>query len=93
MDDIDRIWSCNGFKYGIYKIFDTFWFINIDGDLNIGQKMTPLTTRSFLSLAVNLKEFGPKCLCYNPHGRLFMGIKNYIQNNKLNAIVCLLVFF
>jgi hypothetical protein len=24
MDEIDGIWSCNGLKYGIYKIFDTF---------------------------------------------------------------------
>jgi hypothetical protein len=48
-----------GLKYGIYKIFDTFLFINIDGDQNIGQKMTPLRTRSFLSLLVHLKKFGP----------------------------------
>jgi hypothetical protein len=78
MDEIDRIWSCNGLKYGTYKIFDTFLLINIDGDQNVGQKMTPLKTRSFLSLVVNLKDFGPKCLCYNPHGRLFVGINSYI---------------
>jgi hypothetical protein len=42
MDEIDGIWSCHGLKYGIYKIFDTFWFINIDGDQNIWQKKTPL---------------------------------------------------
>jgi hypothetical protein len=53
--------------------------------------MIPLKIRSFLSLVVNLKEFGPKCLCYNPHGRLFVGTNNYIQINKLDAIVCLLV--
>jgi hypothetical protein len=39
--------------------FDTLWFINIDGDQNIVQKKTPLRTRSFLSLLVHLKEFGP----------------------------------
>jgi hypothetical protein len=59
MDEIDGIWSCNGLKYGTYKIFDTFWFIKINGDQNIRQKKTPLMTRSFLFLVVHLKKFGP----------------------------------
>ncbi len=58
MDDIDGILKCNGLKYGTYKIFDTFWPININGDQNIGQNRTPLNTRSFLFLVVHLKEFG-----------------------------------
>jgi hypothetical protein len=58
MDEIDGIWSCNGLKCGTYKIFDTFWFNNIDGDQNVRQKKTPLMTRSFFSLVVHLKEFG-----------------------------------
>jgi len=33
---MDEIYS--GLKYGTYKIFDTFWFINIERDQNIGQK-------------------------------------------------------
>ncbi len=57
MDAIEIFWSCNGLKYGTYEIFDTFQFINIDGDQNIRQKRTPL--RSFLSLVVHFKEFGP----------------------------------
>jgi hypothetical protein len=32
MDDIDGVLNCSGLKYKIYKIFDTFWLINIDGD-------------------------------------------------------------
>jgi hypothetical protein len=56
MDEIDGIYRCSGLKYGTYKIFNTFWFINIDGDQNIGQKRTPLKIRSFF---VQLKEFGP----------------------------------
>jgi hypothetical protein len=64
MDEIDGIWSCHGLKYGIYKKFDTFLFINIDGDQNMGQKRTPLKTRSLLSLVVHLKKFGPRhCKC------------------------------
>jgi hypothetical protein len=59
MDEIDGIWSSNGLEFGTYKIFDTFWLININGDQNIGQKKTPLMIRSFLSLVVNLKKFGP----------------------------------
>jgi hypothetical protein len=59
MDEIDGIWNCNGLKYGTYKNFDTFWLINIDGDQNIGQKKTPLKTRSFLSLVVHLKNLDP----------------------------------
>jgi len=31
MDEIDGIYNYNGLKYGTYKIFDTFWFIGIDG--------------------------------------------------------------
>jgi hypothetical protein len=61
MDDIDGIENCSGLEYGTYKIFDTFWLINIDGDQNIKQNRTPLRTRSFLSLVVHLKEFGPYC--------------------------------
>jgi hypothetical protein len=38
MDEIDGIYNWSGLKYGIYKIFDTFWLINIDGDQNIGPK-------------------------------------------------------
>ncbi len=64
MDEIDGIYSCSGLKYGNYKIFDTFWFINIVGDQNIGQKKTPLKTKSFLSLVVHLKECGPKFECW-----------------------------
>jgi hypothetical protein len=26
-----KIYNRSGLKYGTYKIFDTFWFINIDG--------------------------------------------------------------
>jgi hypothetical protein len=59
MDEIDGIWSCNGLKYDTYEIFDTFWLINIDRDQNIGQKNTPLKTKSFLSLVVHLKKIGP----------------------------------
>jgi len=59
MDEIDGIWSCNGLKYGTYKILDTFWFINIDGDQNIIQKKTPFKTRSFWSLVVHIKELEP----------------------------------
>jgi hypothetical protein len=29
---MDGIYNCSGLKYGTYKIFDTFIFINIDGD-------------------------------------------------------------
>ncbi len=63
MDEIDGIWSCNGLKYGTYKIFDTFWLINIDGDQKIGQNRTSLKTRSFLSLMGHLKKFGPCDIC------------------------------
>ncbi len=63
MDEIDGIWSCNGLKYDIYKIFDTFGLINIDGDQNIRQKKTPLKTRSFLSSLVHLKKFGLCDIC------------------------------
>jgi len=49
MDEINGIYNCSGLKYDSYKKFDMYWFINIDGDQNIGQKMTPLRTRSFLS--------------------------------------------
>jgi hypothetical protein len=59
MDDIDGIYNCNGLKYGNYKIFETFWLININGDQNIGHNQIPLRTRSFLSLMVHLKDFGP----------------------------------
>jgi hypothetical protein len=51
--------SHSGLKYGTYKMFDTFWLININGDQNIGQKRTPLRTRYFLFLVVHLKEFEP----------------------------------
>jgi hypothetical protein len=47
MDEIDGIWSCNGLKHGTYKIFDTFLFINIDGDQNIGHKRAPLKISPF----------------------------------------------
>jgi hypothetical protein len=40
-----------GLKYGTYKIFDTFWLINIDED-EYRTKNTPLMTKSFLSLVV-----------------------------------------
>jgi hypothetical protein len=63
IDEIDEIWSCNGLKYDIYKIYNTFGLINIDGDQNIRQKKTPLRTRSFLSSLVHLKEFGPCDIC------------------------------
>jgi hypothetical protein len=66
------IWPCKGTKWmklmeskivvskdGTYKILDTIWFINIDRDQNIRQKRIPLNIRSFLSLMVHLKEFGP----------------------------------
>jgi hypothetical protein len=59
VDGINGIKKFSGLKYNIYKIFDTFWLINIDGDQNIGQKMTPLKTMSFLSLVVHLKMFEP----------------------------------
>ncbi len=59
MDEIDGIQNCNGLKYGIYKKNYTFGFINIDVNQSIGQKNTPLRTRSFLSLVAHLKEFGP----------------------------------
>jgi hypothetical protein len=62
MDEIDGIWSCHGLKYGTYKIFDTFLFINIDGDQNIGQKRTPLKTRVhiliFPPFLFDVYEFG-----------------------------------
>jgi hypothetical protein len=57
MDEINRIQNCS-LKYGTYKIIDTFWFININTDQNIKQKWISLKTKSFLSLVVNLKEFG-----------------------------------
>jgi hypothetical protein len=39
MDDIDGIYNRGGLKLILYyKIFDAFWFINIDGDQNIGKK-------------------------------------------------------
>jgi hypothetical protein len=59
MDEIDGIYNCNGLKYGTYKIFDTFRFINIDGDQNIKQNKIPLRTKFFLSLMVHLKFFEP----------------------------------
>jgi hypothetical protein len=59
MIEIDEIWSCNDLKCGTYKIFDTFWLININGDEIIRQKKIPLKTRSFLSLVLHLKKFGP----------------------------------
>jgi hypothetical protein len=44
----------------------------------------------------NVLDMHPKCLCHNPHGRLFVGINSCIQNNmfccKLDATVSLLVF-
>jgi hypothetical protein len=36
-----------------------FQVIIIDGVKNIKQNMIPLKTKSFLSLVVHLKEFGP----------------------------------
>ncbi len=59
MAEINGILNCNGLKYGTYKIFDTFWLINVDGDQNIGQKRILLRTRSFLSIVIHLKKFGP----------------------------------
>jgi hypothetical protein len=59
MDEIDGIKKFNGLKYGTYKKFNTFRFINIDGDQNIEQKQIPLKTKSFLSFVVHLKKFGP----------------------------------
>jgi hypothetical protein len=59
MDEINEIKSFSGLRYNIYKIFDTFWLINIDGDQNIKQKRTPLKIKSFLSSVVHLKMFGP----------------------------------
>jgi hypothetical protein len=47
MDEINGIKKLNGLKYGTYKIFDTFWLINIDGDQNIRQNKAPLRIRSF----------------------------------------------
>jgi hypothetical protein len=64
MDEIDKICSYSGSKYDIYKIFDTFWFINIDGDQNRGQKGTPLKTRYFLSLMVHLIEFAHEIITF-----------------------------
>jgi len=40
MDDYHGISNCSGLKYSIYKIFDTFWFINFDGDQNVKKKKT-----------------------------------------------------
>jgi hypothetical protein len=55
---------CNDLKYDIYKIFDTLWFINIDGDQNIEKKKGfHLKTRFFLSLVIYFKEFGPCDMC------------------------------
>jgi len=64
MDEIDGIYNCSGLKYDIYKIFDTFWFINIDGDQNIGQKRIPLRIRYFLSLMVHLIEFAHEIIIF-----------------------------
>jgi hypothetical protein len=50
MNEIDGISSFSSLKYDTYKLFDTFWFINIDGDQHIVQKKTPLKTRSFFCL-------------------------------------------
>jgi hypothetical protein len=47
MDEINGTLKLNGQKYGTYKIFDTFWLINIDGDQNIRPKKVPLRIRSF----------------------------------------------
>jgi hypothetical protein len=41
------------------SILIDYGLININGDQNIRQKRIPLRTRSFLSLVVHLKEFGP----------------------------------
>jgi hypothetical protein len=58
MNEIDGISSFSSLKYDTYKLYDTFWFINIDGDQHIVQKKTPLKTRSFfLSWVVHLKIF------------------------------------
>jgi hypothetical protein len=62
MDVINGIYNCSGLEYGIYKIFDTFWLININGDQNIRQKMTPLRSRYFLFFVVHLKEFEPSSM-------------------------------
>jgi hypothetical protein len=43
----------------------------IDGDQNIGQKRTPLRTRSFLSLMVHFKKFHPKCGLNKINTKLF----------------------
>jgi hypothetical protein len=83
MDEIDGIWSCNGLKFDTYKIFDTFWLININGDQNIGQKKIPLMIRSFLSLVVNLKNFGPRSIgCFKQSN--YYVTKNLILANEIN---------
>jgi hypothetical protein len=36
MNEINGICNCSVLKYGTYKIFGTLWFINFDGNQNIG---------------------------------------------------------
>jgi hypothetical protein len=38
MDNCDGIYNFSGLKYGTYEIFETFLFINFDGDQNIREK-------------------------------------------------------
>jgi len=38
MDDSNGIQNFDGLKYATYKIFDTFWDINIHGDQNTKKK-------------------------------------------------------
>jgi len=57
MDDYDGFYNCNGLTYGTYEIFDTFLFINFDGDQNIEGKKKSIRTKPFSSLVIHLKGF------------------------------------
>jgi hypothetical protein len=59
LNDYDEILNYNDLKCDTYEIFDTFLFINFDGDQNLGEKGTPIRTRSFSFWVVQLKRFSP----------------------------------
>jgi hypothetical protein len=54
MDEIDGIYNWSGLKYGIYKMFDTFWLIIIDGHNPFGHFKHKLWPKKWMGIKLKI---------------------------------------